>query len=1147
MSLETPGGRNAWFEAKDRTGDIDDYLTDLDTALSSADERGDTVGQLRYASCAAAIRSLSRGVTPELLAALVARGVWSPEQALTYVRQQLHAAGLEPAERGSVAHAVEAVAPQLDAALVPAAVELVREIYDDAPLRAQALSGLARRLADVGEPTAAWALVLEVVESTYDPEEFAPLGAYVSARVAPEVVLQAVDPIARLRTGYKGRTDGVAPLLAALAPSVPEAERGAVAERALVEARMHSPSQVAQVALVFPDDDRRREVMLEALRRALELRRDPDCPHRWLRIARRRRRLIALSARAELFLDALAEALRRAREAEQAKSERPPAAGLRMARSLRQIGLGAVLGAVLEVMSRPREVNGRADGPAAVAPLAAQIGLHEQALYAAWRAFDAALKDGFYIRNDFPNAWRWNGTALFEVAEVLPAEQRKAVHARAHRQASRAGPWQLAMIANALESPLRERAAERACRKAAHYRNKDLAARTIIIALPALPAPSRGDALIDAARLNIGELTGEGHSTPAGVDRDAWTRPWGLADHAIGSVPSADRPGVLQRLAAQLRERQPDDRARGFALLVRYSEGAQALDFYDEAVADVRTLAEDSKSAALARLSPMISCLTRDKVESLLETHTRIDDGPELAATMAAYAPAHGPAWDQALMQVRAIQNPELRAPALAELAALAHDADLLAEALDAAPSSRDFATSRFDKLFVRVCAREDWDGALTVARMHTVLDDQRLFRPTGGKLTAIARAAPTDLAPRIAEAARSTGSEREVVRTLLALSERLEGHHARDMRLQALSVALIASDREPDEYVLRIAVGAMGAAKHDLTKRKFDAIARDILAATSMLTSGSTVGVLVEIAPYLPERLLGQAAEIARRLKGDDATAALAALAAGCQSPVRAEMFAEAWQLALALPPKEKRDALCALAGKLPQDYGEPLVTAVLALDGGSLAWAVSHGVAAAAPERCMAQLLGAVRGVTDGDNAQAEALAAIAKRLARLGLSEEALEAVTGLSMSVNYGDDSAQHVASRDLPCVFAELGQPEMAARALDLVPSNIRDGIRVRVATLLAGHDAHAALRAAMEIAAGRFRGSALEAIAPELAALPRDECHAALTDAVGSFARGTRAELMIALRSLRPVVIALAPDADEEITLAIGDVARWWP
>ena len=178
---ETAEGRNGWYEARERLGQVAGYLADLARARRGVDQpvegRSPAIGLgCRYALMTTSLNSLAGNIPTELLAALVESGIWLPSQGLAYARQVPDAAqrvqafsrllprlseherdqalrqALEAAraigDEGSRARALAALAPHLtppSATRPGQALEAARAIGDEGS-RARALAALAPHL-----------------------------------------------------------------------------------------------------------------------------------------------------------------------------------------------------------------------------------------------------------------------------------------------------------------------------------------------------------------------------------------------------------------------------------------------------------------------------------------------------------------------------------------------------------------------------------------------------------------------------------------------------------------------------------------------------------------------------------------------------------------------------------------------------------------------------------------------------------------------------------------------------------------------------------------------------------------------------------------------------------------------------------------
>jgi hypothetical protein len=130
LRLQTPDGRNAWFNAKERARDAGGYVTDVVAALAAvpwptpADGGGSRPGtglaaEYRYSLLLVSVNSVAGRVVPPLLGALVRHGLWSVADALSYARRTPDA--LQRAD------ALFQVLPHLDE---PGRVALAREVRE---------------------------------------------------------------------------------------------------------------------------------------------------------------------------------------------------------------------------------------------------------------------------------------------------------------------------------------------------------------------------------------------------------------------------------------------------------------------------------------------------------------------------------------------------------------------------------------------------------------------------------------------------------------------------------------------------------------------------------------------------------------------------------------------------------------------------------------------------------------------------------------------------------------------------------------------------------------------------------------------------------------------------------------------------------
>jgi len=129
LQASTPQGRNAWYEACDRLGKLGNFVTDVARAWRLAEQMyeekpSESIGlQCRYALIIASLNSLANNIPAELIAALVEKQIWTPEQGLAYAQQKQ-----DPMNR---AEALGKIAPHLPDTLLPQALEAALAIADE--------------------------------------------------------------------------------------------------------------------------------------------------------------------------------------------------------------------------------------------------------------------------------------------------------------------------------------------------------------------------------------------------------------------------------------------------------------------------------------------------------------------------------------------------------------------------------------------------------------------------------------------------------------------------------------------------------------------------------------------------------------------------------------------------------------------------------------------------------------------------------------------------------------------------------------------------------------------------------------------------------------------------------------------------------
>jgi CHAT domain-containing protein len=142
---------NGWFEAREKLGQAEGYITDFFHAweLAEANWTESTLPQVvglqcRYALMTASLNSLAGNLPVKLLVALVKNNFWTPEQGLAYALQNP-----QPKQKvNSLTELVNYLPPNLKELALQKALTAAREIQDESD-RAEALSALAEKLPQV--------------------------------------------------------------------------------------------------------------------------------------------------------------------------------------------------------------------------------------------------------------------------------------------------------------------------------------------------------------------------------------------------------------------------------------------------------------------------------------------------------------------------------------------------------------------------------------------------------------------------------------------------------------------------------------------------------------------------------------------------------------------------------------------------------------------------------------------------------------------------------------------------------------------------------------------------------------------------------------------------------------------------------------
>ncbi|MGO9464665.1 MAG: NB-ARC domain-containing protein [Isosphaeraceae bacterium] len=192
LGEETAEGRNGWYQARDRMGQLAGYLEDVARAWRLAETlyatSRDPVAlglQYRFALIRSTFNSLAGNIRPCLLAELVRRGVWPPSQGLASAQQVPNA----PRRAAALA----SVAPHLPTSLLREALSTVKAFHDDSA-RSHTLIGLAPYvpLSLVAE---AIALTHSIQSPSYRAKTLAPFAARMAELGYPDEALSIADMI----------------------------------------------------------------------------------------------------------------------------------------------------------------------------------------------------------------------------------------------------------------------------------------------------------------------------------------------------------------------------------------------------------------------------------------------------------------------------------------------------------------------------------------------------------------------------------------------------------------------------------------------------------------------------------------------------------------------------------------------------------------------------------------------------------------------------------------------------------------------------------------------------------------------------------------------------------------------------------------
>jgi len=239
LKEETPAGDNGWYWQCERQGKTANFIKDVSRAWAIAADNftenpTESISlQCRYALITTSLNSLAGNIPPKLMAALVKKEMWTPAQALAYVRQSKDSFGQ--------AKGLEAISEYLPPSLLPEALDVARGIGDQY-YRARALRALVPHLSEV--------LLAQALDSARGiTEEFSRANALeaLAPHLPERLLLQALEWARGISDEY-WRADALislAPHLPDLLPEALDSVRGISSESergfALIRLAPHLP------------------------------------------------------------------------------------------------------------------------------------------------------------------------------------------------------------------------------------------------------------------------------------------------------------------------------------------------------------------------------------------------------------------------------------------------------------------------------------------------------------------------------------------------------------------------------------------------------------------------------------------------------------------------------------------------------------------------------------------------------------------------------------------------------------------------------------------------------------------------------------------------------------------------------------------
>ncbi|NEO75121.1 MAG: hypothetical protein F6J99_02125 [Moorea sp. SIO4G3] len=670
LQEETEAGRNGWYETCERLDKLGSFVKDVAKAWQLAEEafsysptRSISL-QCRYALMVSSINSLLGHIPGELMAALVEKKIWTPVQALAYVKQIQ-----DPLSR---ANALRELAPKLPKTLLSEALKIAQAITDESN-RAYAIREIAPYLPEVILPEA-----LKITQAITDESD----RAYALREIAPQLpesLLPQALEAARAITNESSR----AIALSELAQQLPEILSEALEAARAITDESYRAYPLRRLAQQLP------EILPEALEAAQALTKESS-------------RAYALSKLTPQLPEILPEALEAARAITD-ESDR--------AYALRELTphLPEILPEALEAARVITKESRRAYALEKIAPQLSESLLPK------------ALEAARAITNDTDRAHALRGLAAhwpeilpeaLEAAEVITNQS-----SRAHAL-SKLTPQLPQILPEALEATralTNQSSRAHALRELAPHLPESLLPEALDMTRAITDESDRADALSELAKHSPESLLPQALDVARAItdDRDRVYALSELARQLPQILPEAlevaraitddrDRAYALSYLAPQLPEILPealeaaraitDESNRAYPLS---NLAPQLPEILPEALDAARAITNESERAhALSELAPQLS---ESLLPKALEAARAITDESSRAYALSELAPQLPEILPEALEVVQAITDEFNKANALSELAKHLPES-LLPQALEVARAISD-EYSRADAL----------------------------------------------------------------------------------------------------------------------------------------------------------------------------------------------------------------------------------------------------------------------------------------------------------------------------------------------------------------------------------------------------------------------------------------------------------------